>query len=382
MRSAAHTRWTITLGLGVVLATMIGQAANTYVSPAGNDGNDGLTPGTAKLTVQAAAAAAGPGDTIFVAAGTYTGAGNQQLDWNAYKDRSIVGAGPNQTIFQLTDVPFVNRLEMQTMAPVFANFKVEMPASAATSYDAAVFRFGDGGANMSVMISNVWMQGTYDGDQVAEPVVAGTDGRRNGAAVWLSAFGTVNNYKGTLRIVQSCISEFGRALAFNDYNSQAGANTTIFQNCTIVNCADTGAGWVDGSTIWVRSGGTNRWLMFTDCVFSHTGIDPGCDAGTWGVRGIAINSVDNKCILSNNLFHTNSIARGYCYYENAASYIGLAGEENTTKPIYTTVGGVDYVYVRNTPSDMRGWRSIPEPGCVIGMAALALACIRRGFGGA
>lgn len=365
------------MGLTVILALAIADAANTYVSPAGNDSNDGLTPGTAKLTVQAAAAAAGPGDTIFVAAGTYTGAGNQQLDWNAYKNRNIVGAGPNQTLFQLTATPFVNRLEMQTMTPLFANFKVEMPASSAASYDAAVFQFGDGGANMNAMISNVWMRGTYDGNQVAEPVTAGTNDKRNGAAIFLSAYGTVNNYKGILRIIHCCISEFGRALSFNDYTSNAGANTSVFQNCTIVNCADTGAGYVDGSTIWIRSGGTNRWLMFTDCLFSHSGIDPGCETGTWGVRGIAINSAVNICRLSNNLFYTNSIAQGRCYYEDAASYIGLAGEENTTKPAYTTAGGVEYVYVRNTPTDMRGWRSIPEPGFVAGVLAMVLACARR-----
>ena len=42
-----------------------------YVSPSGNDANDGLTWATAKRTVQAGLNAAAAGDQVWVAAGTY-----------------------------------------------------------------------------------------------------------------------------------------------------------------------------------------------------------------------------------------------------------------------------------------------------------------------
>lgn len=352
-------------------------AADIYVSPTGDDSNDGLTPATAKASVRAALQAAGPGDTVYVAAGTYTGSGNlnQQLSWAEFPDRNLVGAGPDATIFQVDTPPFVDRLEVATMSPLFADFKVEVTAMA--NFDQGAFRFGDGGNNMNVTISNVWMQGPYDGNQVAEPIVAGTDGRRNGSAIWMSAFGTVNYYSGTLRLIHCCISEFGRVLAFNDYNADGGANTTIFQNCTLVNNADTGGGWVDAATIWLRGAGQNRWLLFKDSIFSHSSTDPNVSDGTWGARGISIADVNNICILDNNIMYTNSIAHGRCYFESLDSYVGLENEDMTLQPTYVNAYGVGYVYDRVTPDDFRGWKSIPEPGLFGGIILGLLFVLRR-----
>lgn len=351
-------------------------AADTYVATTGDDGNDGLSPSTAKATVAAAAAVAGPGDTIHVAEGTYTGAGNQDLDWSAYPDRNIVGAGPDKTVFQVeaTAAAFVNRLETQTMNPLFANFKMEYNN---TSWDLGGFIFGDGGDNMDVTISNVWVQGPYDGDQLADPPVSGTDGVRNGAAIFLRAFGDVNNYKGVLKIINCCFSECGRVLAFNDYQSDDGMNTTVFQNCTLVNNADTGGGGVDGSTLWIRGGGSNRWVAFSDCVVTALGTDPNCLKGIWGVRGITIANDYTPCSLDNNLMYTNAIAEGRCYFESPAYYSGLENEDNLAEPSFISDGGVDYVYVRQSPTDTRGWKSIPEPTLAGGFLVAALALFRR-----
>lgn len=57
----------------LVLHAAILRATEFYVSPTGNDGNDGLTPATAKQTIQAAINAASSNDIINVAAGTYAG---------------------------------------------------------------------------------------------------------------------------------------------------------------------------------------------------------------------------------------------------------------------------------------------------------------------
>lgn len=55
-----------------VLATAA-HATDYHVASGGSDGNDGLTPMTAWATLQHAADTVGPGDTVYVADGTYTG---------------------------------------------------------------------------------------------------------------------------------------------------------------------------------------------------------------------------------------------------------------------------------------------------------------------
>jgi hypothetical protein len=61
----------------IILATQPIRAAGPwYVAPGGDDGNDCLSPGTACATINGASSKANPGDTIYVATGTYTGTGN------------------------------------------------------------------------------------------------------------------------------------------------------------------------------------------------------------------------------------------------------------------------------------------------------------------
>jgi hypothetical protein len=60
----------------IILATQPIRAAGPwYVAPGGSDGNDCLSPGTACATINGALGKADPGDTIYVATGTYTGTG-------------------------------------------------------------------------------------------------------------------------------------------------------------------------------------------------------------------------------------------------------------------------------------------------------------------
>ena len=47
------------------------QATNYYLSPAGNDANDGLSPRSALATMGAAAAKVKPGDCVLISPGTY-----------------------------------------------------------------------------------------------------------------------------------------------------------------------------------------------------------------------------------------------------------------------------------------------------------------------
>jgi uncharacterized repeat protein (TIGR01451 family) len=70
----------------IMLATQLARAAGPwYVAPGGDDGNSCLSPGAACATIDGALGKADPGDTIYVATGTYTGTGSEVvlLDKNA-----------------------------------------------------------------------------------------------------------------------------------------------------------------------------------------------------------------------------------------------------------------------------------------------------------
>ena len=79
-------------------ATAAAAASGTvYVSPQGNDGNDGLSWATAKRTVSGALAALPAGGIVFLAAGTFTEAG---LAVPAGGNLAIRGAGSGATVLQ------------------------------------------------------------------------------------------------------------------------------------------------------------------------------------------------------------------------------------------------------------------------------------------
>jgi hypothetical protein len=59
----------------VPAAAAAAAAGTVHVSPQGNDGNDGVSWATAKLTVSGALAALPAGGIVFLAAGTFTEAG-------------------------------------------------------------------------------------------------------------------------------------------------------------------------------------------------------------------------------------------------------------------------------------------------------------------
>ena len=366
----------VSAALVINLCCVMLMAVDTYVSKTGDDANSGLDWATAKATIEAAANVAGAGDTINVGTGLWLRTSTFDYNSGTYKDKNLVGVSPVETIFRVTEnVKFVDRLETQTMNPLFANFKIEDNGVPVTSFDQCAFGFGDGGNNMSVRLSNLWVVGVYDGDQVNG--IDGTDGNRNGSAIFLRGYGAGGYYNGTMSISYCLFEKWGRVFAFNDYSSDSGFNTTVFERCTIVNCADTGAGYVDGSTIWFRGTGLNRWFSFTKCVMSDCGIDSNCDGGTWGVRAIVDHQAETPVALDNNLFYTNSLANGRTYYESVDFYTGIEGDVKTTKPIYTTAGGKKYTLVKSGPTVDRGWSTIPEPGILTALLFVAVGFVLK-----
>jgi hypothetical protein len=83
--------------LSVPATAAAGAAGTVHVSPQGNDGNDGVSWATAKLTVSGALAALPAGGIVFLAAGTFTEAG---LAVPAGGNLAIRGAGSGATVLQ------------------------------------------------------------------------------------------------------------------------------------------------------------------------------------------------------------------------------------------------------------------------------------------
>ncbi len=61
------------IGFSLILCGQLGYAATYYVSPSGNNGNSGLSLGSALLTIQAAANKVMTGDSVLIADGNYAG---------------------------------------------------------------------------------------------------------------------------------------------------------------------------------------------------------------------------------------------------------------------------------------------------------------------
>lgn len=88
----------IALAAALLHGTPVLAASDRYVSPAGADTGDCTNAGSPCLTIAYAVGQSIAGDTIHLAAGTYTGTGNQHVILD--KALTLIGAGPATTILQ------------------------------------------------------------------------------------------------------------------------------------------------------------------------------------------------------------------------------------------------------------------------------------------
>ena len=79
--------------------TLIGQT-NYYVSNSGSNANNGLTPGTAFLTIQFASDLVSAGDTVFIADGTYGGFDHRNTNGTLADPIVFIGQGDNVILNQ------------------------------------------------------------------------------------------------------------------------------------------------------------------------------------------------------------------------------------------------------------------------------------------
>lgn len=202
---------------GFLALTLIGgrtsrAAGPWFVSPAGNDGNDCLTPGTACLTIQGAVNKASAGDTINVAAGTY--------NENVTIAKSLFLRGAQFGV----DARGRAASESIITTPVPANPQMTVAFNGLISIDGFTFSGGPTGASGCIF--------TSVGPNNGMLIINNRFSNYSAAAIWLNRGGTdINIDKNVLD--GSLISASGQAIFLNgpqNYNGLFVTNNHVINN--------------------------------------------------------------------------------------------------------------------------------------------------------
>lgn len=94
----------------LILNSFVSAQTSYYVAMIGNNANDGLSPATAKATINGALAAAAAGDVILVTPGTYT----EKISINKQGIKLISTLGANQTFINPSTVAGVGTVSIAT----------------------------------------------------------------------------------------------------------------------------------------------------------------------------------------------------------------------------------------------------------------------------
>ena len=323
-----------------------------YVAKWGNDARDGRSWANAKLTVNSALGAASAGDVINVGTGTYSGTGNENLNWAGHDGVALIGDSPARTVFVVSGGNnFINGLEGKTMPTLFANFKVDGSAKNDGLDGGASLLYAGNSPALNLIFSNLWLKGRYNGDQLAG--TAGTADQANGAGIELNWYGAGAAYVGDVTVMHCLFERFGRAF-YADDDSGSSCYTVRFARCTFVNNADTRTSPAgDMSTLWLRGNNTGRWLFMERCVMSHCARDN----ATYAKSGVYCQPDAPRIMHSDNLFFTNSIGVGAAnmYGADLTTHSGYAENIVTVAPAYVTYAGRDFSLQVVSGQTYRGW---------------------------
>lgn len=344
-----------------------------YISADGNDADTGMSWSTAKRTLSAAITSADPETYFYIGTGTFSGAGNFNIDITGHENSVFIGEGPDKTVFTSgTDENFMYNLDMLTAPIAFHDMAISYD-SFSMSGTKAVFFFGSSGHGAHLILSNVWLSGSYDGN--LPDGSNGTDGRFNGSALYFSRWGGGSYYEGNITATHCLFDQWGAAMRFNDIQSDANVFTAKFNKCTIVNCASTASGaGIDNSVFWLRGNGDGRVYYFTDCVMSHCATDAGCVSD---IRFIS--TTLGPVHMNNNLVYLPSLPSGRVYMENSSYYTGTETDVTDIDPMYISIDGKPYslIYDGEAVND-RGWYTVlPEPMTVSWLVGVVLLHLRR-----
>lgn len=224
-------------------------AANLYVNTTGDDTTGDGSATLPFLTIAKGVTTAVSGDTVIIAPGTYTGAGNKNIDIN--KDITIQGAGENQTIIDLEGSGYA----FEFASPSTATVKNLTVKNGSTNEGAAIRNYG---ATVNVQdctfkdntadwyggaIYNAW--GTLT---IADSTFTGN------SAQWYG--GAITN-GGTMALTDCTFTDNGNNVA-------EGGAIVNFGTETVTNCIFTGNTGTDGGVLHDES-----YSTFVNCVFTN-----------------------------------------------------------------------------------------------------------------
>jgi uncharacterized repeat protein (TIGR01451 family) len=303
-------------------------AANLYVNTTGDDTTGDGSATLPFLTIAKGVTTAVSGDTVIIAPGTYTGAGNKNIDIN--KDITIQGAGENQTIIDLEGSGYAFEFASPSTATV-KNLTIKNGST--SDYGGAIRNFG-----ATLSIQDCSFQDNAAGREGGAIYNTGTltitgssftDNKLMGGGHG----GAIYNPYGGILTINNC--------NFNNNQGTWGAVANYDGTCTIKNSDFQGNIGINyGGALW--NVGT---MTVTGCNFI------GNTANLYG--GGAIFQVGYGTLTANfNRFYNNNAPSGDAIYCMAGSVLA---ENNwwgsNTDP--STVSGL--IYVESGSVDVNPW---------------------------
>lgn len=265
-------------------------AVTWYVSPTGSDGNTCQTPGAACATIGAAVGKASNGDTIEIAAGTYT-----EHDVQISKQLTLNGAGADATF---VDGGAAGRIFEVTSAVTMTNLRLQNGRTPAGSLFVAA-----GGAVLNGSAANLTLR---------QVVLSNNRASGSGGAIFNSGHLTLAN----TQVVSNTADEAGGGL----YNYNQGV-LTITQSSVLSNTAsafESGGGiFAAGARVSVISttiaGNVGATFGGGLLVFMNgtTTLDNVTLAGNQALNGGAMYAAQGVITLTNTTVSSNNAANNY-----------------------------------------------------------------------
>ncbi|MCX7002911.1 MAG: hypothetical protein NTV22_06510, partial [bacterium] len=196
--------------------------------------------------------------------------------------------------------------------------------------------------------------GTYNGDQVNG--VPGTTGKRNGCGIELNWYGNSAAYTGSVTVTYCLFERLGRVIYLDDDSAvNLDCYTAQFTRCTFVNNNDTSSGYWEASPFTLRGSESNRWVLFNQCVMSHSAKDT-TQVNRHGMHYYP-SAPPQRVYCNDDLFYTNSIGTGAnnCYGATISPYAGYDTDLKTNAPVYVPFLGKSYTLQIAEGGTARGW---------------------------